>query len=61
MSKRSESIQYKLVNDHIRGFVGYNANAGVSEEMYYLPRLMTEAPTLLTSGHTKILEIYERT
>lgn len=59
MSKRSESIRYKLVGDHIRGFVGYNANAGVSEEMYYLPMLMQFAPTIITTGMTKIIEIYE--
>lgn len=57
MSKRSESIRYKLVGDHIRGFVEYNA--GASEEMYYLPMLMQYAPTIITTGMTKIIEIYE--
>lgn len=59
MSRRSESIRYKMVGDHIRGFVEYNANAGVSEEMYYLPMLMQFAPTIITTGMTKIIEIYE--
>lgn len=59
MSRRSDSIRYKLINDHIRGFVDYNAKAGVSEEMYYLPMLMKESPTIITTATTKIIEVYK--
>lgn len=56
--KRSERRKYKIVGDHIRCYVDYNASAGVSEEQYYLPRIMVESPTIITAP-PRLMLIYE--